>query len=147
MLHDYEKKKEETNRYVSSEIDKGNSDKTHSFVRNVSTKLADLYFNQKLVVPASNLSKKIKSRKVNRKKKFEVREANICHFDGCGKEFKFKSMLEVHENSHTKHKQYKCRFCAKQFITKGNMNEHEKRHLNLKLFECNKCKFRFFRGD
>jgi uncharacterized Zn-finger protein len=70
----------------------------------------------------------------------------VCSFDGCGKSFDYKWILDRHINSHFCFKLYKCEYegCHKAYKSKENLNLHIKnKHLGEKPYQCRYCISRF----
>jgi hypothetical protein len=70
----------------------------------------------------------------------------ICNYDGCGKTFDYKWILERHMNSHFCFKLFKCEHegCEKAYKSKENLNLHIKnKHLNIKPYQCQFCNLQF----
>ncbi|WAR21369.1 ZN226-like protein [Mya arenaria] len=57
----------------------------------------------------------------------------------CGKAFKTYPTLYSHQYVHKVDSPYTCSICGKTFKTKERLKAHEKRHSGLKPFECNLC--------
>lgn len=80
----------------------------------------------------------------NRKSKHE--KNFICTYEGCGKGFDYKWILERHTNSHFPFKLFKCEVknCNKAYKSKENLNLHfRNKHLGEKPYQCRFCSSRF----
>ncbi|XP_052072851.1 zinc finger protein 99-like [Mytilus californianus] len=59
---------------------------------------------------------------------------SFCH--PCGKAFKYRSQLLIHENMHRQDKGFTCDICGKKFSYKNSMIKHQQIHFEEKPFEC-----------
>ncbi|XP_042863964.1 zinc finger protein 91-like, partial [Penaeus japonicus] len=57
----------------------------------------------------------------------------------CGRAFKFHSVLQAHERSHTGEKPFSCSVCNKAFSKKSNMEVHMRVHTGERPFLCDFC--------
>ncbi|XP_058831716.1 zinc finger protein 25-like isoform X1 [Topomyia yanbarensis] len=88
-------------------------------------------------------------------KRFEKREALTRHRHRmyrtthqcaiCGKEFKNRYEMLVHERNHDNIKPYSCEICAKRFNSKEAVRVHMLIHSDSKPFSCEICGWRFRR--
>ncbi|XP_060094518.1 zinc finger protein 260-like [Heteronotia binoei] len=68
---------------------------------------------------------------------------NMCKCFYCGKYFKYRSELLMHQRTHTGEKPFQCSECGKRFSQSGNLLQHERTHTGEKPFECSECGRRF----
>ncbi|XP_075434207.1 uncharacterized protein LOC142471276 isoform X2 [Ascaphus truei] len=68
-------------------------------------------------------------------------KSHVC--DECGRHFAYKSVLVVHQKTHTGEKPHKCNDCEKQFFRKSSLIEHQRTHTGEKPHKCNDCGKRF----
>jgi uncharacterized Zn-finger protein len=76
----------------------------------------------------------------------KVPKSFICAFEGCGKRFDYKWILDRHINSHFCFKLHKCDYlgCEKAYKSKENLNLHiRNKHLGEKPYQCRYCISRF----
>ncbi|XP_073524648.1 gastrula zinc finger protein XlCGF66.1-like [Phyllobates terribilis] len=64
---------------------------------------------------------------------------SIFECSECGKHFKNKSHLTVHEKTHRNEKPFPCSECGKCFSKKSSLVEHRKKHTGEKPFTCLEC--------
>jgi uncharacterized Zn-finger protein len=76
----------------------------------------------------------------------KVAKSFICAFEGCGKRFNYKWILDRHINSHFCFKLHKCdaEGCEKAYKSRENLNLHiRNKHLGEKPYQCRYCMSRF----
>ncbi|XP_075697411.1 uncharacterized protein LOC142663002 [Rhinoderma darwinii] len=57
----------------------------------------------------------------------------------CGKHFKRKSTLSMHERSHTDERPFSCSECEKCYRRKSHLTVHYRRHTGEKPYSCSEC--------
>ncbi|CAO2633068.1 Zinc finger protein 445 [Lemmus lemmus] len=60
-------------------------------------------------------------------------EPHKCKY--CGKTFRIRSFLLIHQRVHTREKPYKCRECGKAFRWSSNLSRHERQHSYYQQYE------------
>jgi uncharacterized Zn-finger protein len=60
----------------------------------------------------------------------------VCSHPGCNKEYSTKFALKRHAITHSKKKQFSCRFCSKKFALEQYQKEHEYIHTNETPYTC-----------
>ncbi|XP_070551556.1 zinc finger protein 660-like isoform X1 [Ptychodera flava] len=61
----------------------------------------------------------------------------------CGKKFTQSSNLNTHLKTHSKIQPHECEICGKLFSRKGNLQRHRRMHTNEKPYKCKDCGKRF----
>lgn len=70
-----------------------------------------------------------------------------CTFPNCNKSYPKPSLLQLHTNTHTQTRPYKCTLCPKSYFKRSHLSVHEIKHTGIKNFQCNACKTFFYTKD
>ncbi|XP_048351568.1 zinc finger and SCAN domain-containing protein 30-like [Sphaerodactylus townsendi] len=73
--------------------------------------------------------------------KHGILRAHKCFW--CGKFFRCKSKLLVHQRMHTRERPFECSECGKRFSQRGTLQRHQRTHIKERPFECSECGKRF----
>ncbi|KAM9332714.1 uncharacterized protein KZ484_017831 [Pholidichthys leucotaenia] len=73
----------------------------------------------------------------SQKKKHHTDKSHVCNT--CGKRFRFKNHLSVHERIHTGEKPFCCEICGQKFHRHDNLKIHLRIHTGEKPFCCETC--------
>lgn len=93
----------------------------------------------------SDIKSKSKSRLSNNSNN-KTHKSFICAFEGCGKRFDYKWILDRHVNSHFCFKLHKCDYagCEKAYKSRENLILHiRNKHIGEKPYQCRYCISRF----
>ena len=63
--------------------------------------------------------------------------------ESCGKEFRKRWSLKMHEKTHTDERPFKCQTCQKEFKQPSHLKNHEIIHTGDRPFKCETCKKAF----
>ncbi|KAM9364276.1 uncharacterized protein KZ484_010545 isoform 1-T1 [Pholidichthys leucotaenia] len=77
----------------------------------------------------------------SQKKKHHTVKSHVCNT--CGKRFRNKCDLSVHDRSHTGEKPFSCETCGQSFNQRGHLTTHMTIHTGEKPFSCETCGHRF----
>ncbi|KAJ8403163.1 hypothetical protein AAFF_G00360790, partial [Aldrovandia affinis] len=64
---------------------------------------------------------------------------NLYHCSHCGKNFTRSSGLIVHQRTHTGVRPYQCSQCGKSFIQSSHLTEHQRTHTGERPYHCSLC--------
>ena len=70
---------------------------------------------------------------------------HICHYPGCGKVFKWPTLLLVHLRRYSGEKQFICNWlsCGKRFVTLKELQQHRYIHTSENSYVCEECSKKF----
>ncbi|XP_069610923.1 zinc finger protein 850-like [Ranitomeya imitator] len=104
-----------------------------------STNLSSYTFQQLLFSDSSQTVKQNKNYRTDDEYKRTSTRKKNCLCSKCGKYFKDKSALVIHERVHTGEKPYSCSECEKCFKSKSALVIHERVHTGEKPYSCSEC--------
>ncbi|XP_065390654.1 zinc finger protein 229 isoform X7 [Macaca fascicularis] len=97
------------------------------------------YLNRHQRIPTGEKSvKSLENRHIHNHPRAPVGDM-LYRCDICGKDFRYKSVLLIHQGVHTGRRPYKCEECGKAFGRSSNLLVHQRVHTGEKPYKCSEC--------